>query len=339
MYKFHAKHLFVCALSSAVPVFAGTAPIGVAVSQGNIVVDSLKAPGSATIFDGNVLQTGDSPSQVRLKDGAQVRFGADSRGKLFSDHLELEQGSASVSGIAARANGMSVRTDANGSATVALQNGVVEVSAVTGNAHVFNAQGVNVANLAPGKALSLRAQEAGKTTASSLVGCAVKEGNDLLLTDETSNVTVRLGGDAVKTGRRVQLTGELMPSKSGSTDLTGEIKVASVKELGGPCQPAMVASMHTGNSVNASGMAAPMATSNGATAASGTAAVAAATAATVATGTSSAAVGVGSTAVIAGIASAAAAPTVSTVSAASGTTGSTGTTISGRPVCISPCTF
>ena len=335
MYKFRAKHLFICAFASAIPVLAGTSAIGVAVSQGNIVVNNLKAPGSATIFDGNVLQTSDSPSQVRLTDGAQIRFGTDSRGKLFSDHVDLEKGSASVSGntgkgYEAKANGLTVRPETNGSATVTMQGGAIEVAAIGGNVHVFNAQGVNVANLIPGKSLSLRPQGASAGTASSVVGCVVKQGNDLILTDETSNVTVRLSGEAVHTGKRVQLTG---------TDASGVIKVANVKELEGPCQPASSASMHTAASTAgvAAGNSASGATASTVAVAAGVgtggATVATAGAATATGGFSIAT----TTAVIAGVATANAG-TVSTVASSSGTSGGNGGT-SGHPNCISPCTF
>jgi hypothetical protein len=336
MYKIRAKHLLIGTFSCALPVFAAATPaIGVAISQGNIMVDNLKAPGSATIFDGNVLQTSASPSQVRLKDGAKVRLAMESRGRLFSDHMDLQQGSASISGYSAKANGLSVRPDANASAVVTMQGKAIEVAAVTGNVHVFNAQGVNVANLIPGSALSLSPQESAATASSSLVGCAVKQGNELLLTDETSNITVKLSGDAVHTGKRVQLTGAILPDASqtaGSADL---MKVSAVKEVGGPCKPAYSASARAVNTVAGVAGIAGSATVAG-TAAAGVAA-AGGTAATAAAGAATAGISA-STAVVAGVAAAATVGTVTTVTAlnpGSGGTGKTGST----PNCISPCTF
>ena len=155
---------------------AATPPVGVATTTGNLIVDSIETPGNATIFDGNVVQTRTASSQVRLKDGAQVRFGTESRGKIFSDHVDLLQGSAQVSGYAAVANGLSIRPEGAGAASVSIQGKTVEVAALTTNVHVFNAQGINVANLVPGRALNLAPQDAGASPPSSLTGCAVRQG-------------------------------------------------------------------------------------------------------------------------------------------------------------------
>jgi ferric-dicitrate binding protein FerR (iron transport regulator) len=189
-----------------------TPAIGVAVSEGTILVNDAQTPGNTTIFDGSTLQTQRATSQVRLKDGAQVRFDSESRGKLFTDHVDLQQGSAKISAYSAVANGLDVRADGNSSATVSVKGKVVEVAALTGSVHVFNAEGMNVANLLPGRALDLRPQDAGASSPSSLTGCPVKSGSNFLLTDETSNVTAQLRGGKVSAGKRVQVTGSLVPN-------------------------------------------------------------------------------------------------------------------------------
>ena len=112
-----------------------------------------QTPGNTTIFNGTTLQTQQSPSQIRLKDGAQLSFDSDSRGKVFSDHVDLLQGSAKISNYSANASGLSIRAEGNSSANVSIKGNVVEVAALTGNVHVFNKAGVNVANLLPGHAL------------------------------------------------------------------------------------------------------------------------------------------------------------------------------------------
>lgn len=329
MYKFRTKHLLVCALSAA-PVIAGTPAIGIAVSQGNFVLNNIKTPGNASVFDGNLLQTSDAPSQVRLKDGTQIRFAADSAGRVYKDHLELQGGSASVSGNAAVANGLSVRPEAGAAATLTVQGKTLEVAAVSGKVHVFNAQGVNVANLNPGSALDLRSDVQAAST-SALTGCAVRQGTDLVLTDETSNVTVRLSGTPVLTGKRVRLSGSIASIEQGK-DVGEVMKVAEVKEIAGLCQPSMTASAH-----------APA--SNGMPSVTGTvptATVAAAGAATNASGAATVAASVGlsnSTAVVAGVAAATATVNTSSVVSAANSTGGLGTTLSGKPVCLSPCTF
>jgi len=217
---------------------AATPAIGVALSEGTIVINDSQTPGNATIFNGTTLQTQRTSSQVRLKDGAQVRFDLDSRGTLFSDHVDLQQGSARISDYSANANGLSVRAAGDSSANVTMKGKVVEIAALTGNVQVFNAAGMNVANLLPGRALDLRPQDAGARAPSSLTGCPVRSNGNVLLTDETSNVTAQLRGGNVKTGTRVQVTGTLVPNATPASPATQVIAVTAVKEVGGTCNGA-----------------------------------------------------------------------------------------------------
>src|SRR5580704_10532335 len=203
--------LVVAFVSSAGLMSAATPGIGVAMSQGNIFVDNSATAGNATIFNGSKLETQSAGSQVRLNDGAQLRLASDSRGTVFSDHVDLQKGSASIKGYSATANGLNVRADGKASAAISVRDkGEVQIAALTGNVHVFDAAGLNIAILAPGRALDLRPQTGGTAAASSLTGCAVKSGNGTLLTDETSNVTVQLRGGNAQVGRHVQITGSMV---------------------------------------------------------------------------------------------------------------------------------
>jgi len=216
---------------------AATSGIGVAMSEGNILINSSSAAGNATIFNGSTLETQSAASQIRLNDGARVQFASDSRGTVFTDHVDLQKGSASITGYSANANGLSVRADGKASATVSVRDqGVVEVAALTGSVHVFDAAGMNVANLLPGRALDLKPQDAGANAPSNLTGCAVKSGTNTLLTDETSNVTVQLKGGNVKTGQRVQITGSMVPNATPPSGASQVINVTNVKQVGGACK-------------------------------------------------------------------------------------------------------
>jgi hypothetical protein len=224
-------------LLGVTPVSAATQAIGVAMSEGTILVNDAQTPGNTTIFSGSTLQTQSASSQVRMKDGAQVRFDSDSRGKLFSDHVDLQQGTARISAYSANANGLSVRAAGDSTASVSIKGNVIEVAALAGDVHVFNAAGMNVANLLPGRALDLRPQDAGASSPSSLIGCAVKSGNNYVLTDETSQVTAQLRGGKITAGKRIQITGSLVPNATPVSPATQVIAVTSVKEVGGTCAP------------------------------------------------------------------------------------------------------
>jgi hypothetical protein len=229
----NAKAVLVVGFLSSVGLMSATAPgIGIAMSQGNIFIDSSATAGNATIFNGSTLETQSAGSQVRLNGGAQLRLASDSRGTVFSDHVDLQKGSASIKGYSAKANGLNVRADGKASAAISVRDrGEVQIAALTGNVHVFDAAGLNIANLAPGRALDLRPQS-GAAAASSLTGCAMKSANGTLMTDETSNVTVQLRGGNAKVGRYVQIAGSMVPNPTPANGATQIINVTDVKDLG-----------------------------------------------------------------------------------------------------------
>ncbi|HWF06954.1 MAG TPA: hypothetical protein VG297_00745 [Bryobacteraceae bacterium] len=250
----------VTALSSLGLLSAATPGIGIAMSQGNIIINSSQTAGNATIFDGSTLETTAASSQVRLNGGAQLRLASESRGTVYTDHVNLERGSARIAGYSANANGLNVRADGSSSATVSMRDqGVVEIAALTGNVHVFNAAGMTVANLLPGRALDLRPQDAGASAPSTLTGCAASAGGNTLFTDEASNVTVQLRGNAVRAGRRVQISGTMVPNATPTSPATQVMNVTSVKNVGGACK-AGTAAAAGGAAAGAGGGAAGAAT-------------------------------------------------------------------------------
>lgn len=234
MHLLNSKAVLVSAFFSGVALMSAATPgIGIAMSQGNIFIDSSATAGNATIFNGNTLETQSAGSQVRLNGGAQLRLASDSRGTVYSDHVNLQKGSASIKGYSANANGLTVRADGKASAAISMHDkGEVQIAALTGNVHVFDAAGLNIANVASGKAVELRPQAAGAGGASSLTGCAVKSANGTLLTDETSAVTVQLHGGNAKAGRYVQVAGSMVPNATPATGTTEVINVSEVKDLG-----------------------------------------------------------------------------------------------------------
>ena len=206
-----------------------------------------------------------------------MRLASESKATVYKDHIELQKGSANITGYTANASGLSIRANGKASASVSMRDqGVVEVAALMGDVHVFNAAGLNVANLAPGRALDLRAQEAGASAPSSLTGCATKSGNNILLTDETSNVTVALRGGNVKTGKRIQVTGAMVPNTSAPSGASQVINVTNVKEVGGSCKAGAVAAggAAAGAGAAAAGGAAAGAAAGGAAVAASTVAIA-----------------------------------------------------------------
>ena len=238
MFRMTAGATCVLALSASVSVMTAASPsIGVAISNGSIRINDAMTAGNANVFDGTLLQT-DRTTEVRMNSGSQLQFGTSSTAKLFKDHIDLQQGSAKFSGLSANANGLRISPDSNASANVSLAGKVVQVAAVRGSVHVFNAEGMNVANLLPGRALSLTPQDAGASAPSSMSGCVVKSGDTYTLTDETSSVKVQLRGSGLHDRRHVQVTGSMVSGASPSGGATQVISVTSMKTLPGTCSAA-----------------------------------------------------------------------------------------------------
>jgi len=287
MIRFSQKVVLVASLIAAASLLgAATQSIGVAMSDGSILINDAKTAGNATIFAGSTLQTQKGMSQVRMKDGAQFSLASESRAKIFADHVDMEKGTARFTGFSATANGLSIRADGATTASVSmLADKNIEVAALTGNVHVFNAAGINVANLAPGRALNLRPQDAGAAAPSQMAGCVSSSSGALLLTDETSKVTVQLRGGNVKAGRRVQITGTTVANATAAKPATQVINVTTAKDLGG-CNAAAAGAAAGGA---AAGGAAAGAAAAGAVGISTTAAVVAGVAAATAAGVGGAA--------------------------------------------------
>lgn len=241
---------------SCLPLLAVTEPIGVAVSAGNIVVNNASTAGNATVFEGSTLGSGSKAStQVRLTNGARVRLALDSSGKMYRDHVDLLSGSAEISGYSASANGMKINAEGKSTAAVSMQGKSIQVAALSGDVHVFNAQGIAVANLLPGRVMNFlpQPQDAGASAPSSLTGCPVRSGSNFLLTDETSNVTVQLRGGNVRAGRRVQITGTMVPNAAPPAGATQVVNVTNVKDVGGDCKGAAAAGAAAGGAGAGSG--------------------------------------------------------------------------------------
>lgn len=291
---------------SLVPSFGATSTIGIVSANGPLQIDGSKVGGNSTLLSGSVLQTGSAPSTVHLTNGSRLDIAADSRGKIYSDHVLLEKGGV-VTGNQYEVDAQTLKiksADSNASARVSVNGKAVVVAALTGNFRVTNSKGVVVANLVPGRAMEFTPLQQGATgsSPSTMIGCVTKSGSVYTLTDETSNVTVELRGADVNAhvGHRIQVTGT-SDSGTAAGGASQVVNVSKIKMLGRGCS----------SKVGAAGAA-------GAAAGAGAAGAGAAAAGAAAAGVSAA------SAVVAGIAVAAAVGTAAGVAATSSGNG-TGT--------------
>jgi hypothetical protein len=207
--------------------------IGVVTTRGESRVDQVRVAGNGTVFDGSIVETGNTRSELTLKRGGVVILAADSRAKVFADRLVLERGLAEVSEsstYAIEARTLNALPDTN---TARLQVGLigsskVRVATTNGAADVRSAKGVLVARLNPGYTMEFD-PAAAPPEAAQVNGVVVKAGDAYFLTDEATQVTVELRGEGLQNavGKRVHVSG----SVEAGTPAKGATQIVRVSDL------------------------------------------------------------------------------------------------------------
>lgn len=146
-------------------VSAATPAIGVAFSNGTLLINNASTVGNASIFDGSTVETNGTASRLHLKSGADVQMSSASRGKVYSNRMVLEKGvmelkAAGKYGIEARSLQIT-GTDSDAAAKVSIHGTTVQVASLAGHVQVANASGAVVANIAPGMAFDFTPQDQG----------------------------------------------------------------------------------------------------------------------------------------------------------------------------------
>ena len=128
------------------------AAIGFARANGEFTIDGVWTRDNSTVFDGATIATKDAALHVFLGNGARLDLGLDSRGRVFGDHVVVEQGMVQV-------RDSSVFTVVAGDLRIySAQQALVDVSksgymsfrAVRGAANVTTAAGLLVNSVAAG---------------------------------------------------------------------------------------------------------------------------------------------------------------------------------------------
>jgi len=209
------------------PALAAASALGVATANGRFVVNSAQVSGNATVFDGTVIETTTAPSRVTLSTGARFQLSANSKAKVLADRVVLEAGASDLALDAkyeVEAGAFRIVPAAADSAARVARDGeaVVQVAALRGSLRVFNADGIQLANVVPGTALAFEPQAGGATAPSSFLGCVLKKEDKFVLYDQTTRLVIELRGQQDFTGEwgnRVQVI--------GTTDTTAESSVAA----------------------------------------------------------------------------------------------------------------
>lgn len=218
---------------------AAAPAIGIAVANGAFLVDRAHVSGNASLFEGNTIETGKSPSEVQIYGGVRMQLASASRGKVYQDRMVLEQGQAQFeSDKAYRVEALSLRVSAarKSVALVSIEGrNRILVTAMGGPVQVASAKGMLLANLAAGRALEFEPQAAGAAAPSKVTGTLKKGSGFLVITDEITGVTVEVRGAGLddQIGKRVELTGTLDPSATPPAGISEVLKVTNINVLGG----------------------------------------------------------------------------------------------------------
>jgi hypothetical protein len=214
---------------------AGSA-IGLAVSSGNFMVDRATVAGSATIFEGSTVQTGQSMSRLDLK-GTWLQLAADSQATLSGKQVILDRGMAELGGhpaydIAAR-NLRIVAGNPSAVARVRLEgDNRVLVAAVNGPVHVYNHSGLLVMDVLRGQAFAFTPQ-AGAADSADINGCLLFKAGKFIVVDQNGQVSEVTGVDVTQnSGNPVHITGRISTVATTVPGAARVIQIQTVEQTG-----------------------------------------------------------------------------------------------------------
>jgi hypothetical protein len=251
---YRISFIAVAALFAFSYAMAGTTAIGTASARGSMRVDGSVVNGNATLFDGTVVETSEATTAVRLDKGVEIKLATDSRGTLYRDRLVLEKGAGELAAgrFLLQASGLSVTPDApNSRGVVSFQDPhTVQVSALQGNFHVANSQGLLLASVQPGHMMLFNMQQAGATAPTTVTGlltretdkCAANGGKKFYITVNETGVKYEVTGEDLdsKVGKTVTLTGTPDPNAQPTSCAAGVLVASSVAVVAGAAGGAAV---------------------------------------------------------------------------------------------------
>jgi len=224
-------------LSAIATCFAASPAIGLVVANGSFQLDHSSVRGSATLFDGNVIETNVSSSQLQLNNGVSLRLAAETRARVYETRLVLEKGIGQLESTKYRIEAASLQVEADKPGTTARvqltgPNRIV-VAARDGAVRVSNSDGVLIARLNSGREMSFEPQEGSATTVTKVSGILALKDGKFVVVDRVTNVTMQLQGAGLEAevGNLVEITGTVdaaAPTVPGASQL---IDVTSIKRL------------------------------------------------------------------------------------------------------------
>ncbi len=217
---------------------AASPSIGSVTVRGEAKIDSYDVRGSGTVFDGSVVETGQSISSAadfRLANSATITLLRDSRGTLYRDHLVLQRGTVQLGltdSFRVQANGLVVvPTEAHSSGVVSIDPAnSVTVEAKNGTLEIRNSSGAGIARVRPGHALMF-SSAAGKSPAEfSVSGTVSSENGRYYLYSSETGMKYEVKGDNLQNfdGTSVDASG-LLEAAAPASGVAGILLASSIQ--------------------------------------------------------------------------------------------------------------
>jgi hypothetical protein len=239
-------------LAAAVGNGASAPEIGVAVAQGSVSINQRRFLGTATIFNGSLVETSGSPSTLLLPNNLRIDLAGGTSGIVHKNRLVLKDGTARSNlgqGYALEAESMVFRADGAGTSDALLRRSSkgVELTVNQGQVSVLSREGLLLARVAAGDSVRFETQAGASGTGTSdpkqarrvqLTGTLEKQGDKYFLTDRATKITHELTGKVPDVpGKVVTVLGELKPSQTPTRPAERVVLVDKGHPAGGwfPC--------------------------------------------------------------------------------------------------------
>jgi len=242
MFRFPSALVSCC----SVTLLGAAGILGFVYANGTYRIDGSTVRGNATVFDGSILETQESPARLQFGDGTHLWLASGSSVKFSPQVTTLLRGLVQLQGgedHALSAGAIKVTPGPDSIVRIMLESsGGAVVMPLGGIAKVSNARGIPVGNLAAGQAVRFAAYE-GAAAAVESSGCIERRSDGFALTDSITNLTFQLEGrDLDKAaGKHIHLLGVWEPSRRNGRP---GVRVTAIEYLGSSaCTPAQHAAV------------------------------------------------------------------------------------------------
>jgi hypothetical protein len=177
--------------------------IGSLTARGETRIDNQQVQGSGTVFDGSVIETGQSISSsadLHISNNVKITLLRDSRGTLYHDHFMLQRGGAqlgSTDSFPVQAIGVVVvPTEAHSSGVVSIDPAnSVTVDAKNGTLEIRDSSGASVALVRPGHPLTFSSLTDKSPAEFSAMGTVSSENGRFYLNSAETGMKYEVMGD------------------------------------------------------------------------------------------------------------------------------------------------